>query len=164
MGFERKRLTESFFFKKLAGDVISAVIGWTYFAAWSISFYPQGDHILVDTNSFFLDWIFHLDKNFKKISPKVIVNWRRKSVVGLSFDYVTYNIIGFSCYTAYNSAFYFSTFIQEQYEQQNNGRKNMVQLNDVFFGIHAIVLTLIIIVQIIIYEKGDQANVSILTN
>jgi len=49
-----------------AGDIISAIIGWSYFAAWSVSFYPQ-----------------------------IYLNWRRKSVVGLSFDYNLYNIIGF---------------------------------------------------------------------
>jgi cystinosin len=52
------------------GDIISAVLGWTYFLAWSISFYPQ-----------------------------VILNWRRKSVVGLSFDYNAYNVIGYLCYS-----------------------------------------------------------------
>ena len=28
-------------------DVVSAVIGWIYFAAWTISFYPQVQHSLM---------------------------------------------------------------------------------------------------------------------
>lgn len=39
-------------------DIPSGIIGWGYFVAWSISFYPQ-----------------------------VFMNFKRKSVVGLSFDY-----------------------------------------------------------------------------
>ena len=56
---------------------ISSVIGWTYFACWSISFWPQ-----------------------------VFLNWRRQSVVGLSLDFEVYNMFGYTCYTIYNSAFF----------------------------------------------------------
>jgi len=108
-------------------DYISAVIGWVYFIMWSVSFYPQ-----------------------------VWENWKRKSVVGLSFDYEVFNIIGFSCYTAYNCAFYWSPLIQKEYMDANDGHENLVQPNDVFFGIHAVILTILIIVQIFIYERGNQ--------
>jgi cystinosin len=47
-------------------DVLSVVVGWLYFAAWSISFYPQA-----------------------------ILNYQRKSVTGLSFDFLLLNITGF---------------------------------------------------------------------
>lgn len=52
------------------------------------------------------------------------------SVVGLSFDYVVYNIIGFLCYTAFNAAFFWSSSIQGQYEAQHHG--------DFEFSIHLI--------------------------
>uniref|UniRef100_A0A182SCF3 Uncharacterized protein n=1 Tax=Anopheles maculatus TaxID=74869 RepID=A0A182SCF3_9DIPT len=42
--------------------VVSSVIGWIYFAAWTVSFWPQ-----------------------------MIINYRRQSVVGLSFDFLTLN-------------------------------------------------------------------------
>ena len=45
---------------------INSVIGWIYFLAWSLSFYPQ-----------------------------IYYNWTRKSVVGLNFDYIFFNITGF---------------------------------------------------------------------
>jgi len=109
------------------GDIVSSVIGWVYFAAWTISFYPQ-----------------------------IWLNFRRKTVTGLSCDYLTFNIIGFSCYSAFNIAFYFSSYIQHEYEEKNCGNKNLVQLNDVFFALHAVVATLITIFQCLIYDRGGQ--------
>ena len=64
-------------------QVVSDVIGWIYFIAWSISFYPQ-----------------------------IYENWRRKSVVGLNFDFLTLNIIGFSMYSLYNVGLYWIHDIQ----------------------------------------------------
>jgi cystinosin len=52
--------------------ILSAIIGWIYFAAWSLSFYGQ-----------------------------VIENYRRGSVHGLSFDFELYNLTGFTGYTIY---------------------------------------------------------------
>eukprot|EP00164_Ancoracysta_twista_P001389 GFYU01001811.1.p1 GENE.GFYU01001811.1~~GFYU01001811.1.p1 ORF type:complete len:336 (+),score=89.75 GFYU01001811.1:163-1170(+) len=106
---------------------VSSVIGWTYFAAWSISFYPQ-----------------------------VFQNFYRKSVIGLSFDYLLYNIIGFSCYSIFNVAFYWSDKVQSEYRAHNNGKDNVVQVNDVFFALHAVVLTLITIAQCFMYPRGEQ--------
>ena len=106
---------------------ISGVIGWIYFTAWSISFWPQ-----------------------------VFINARRRSVVGLSFEFTILNLVGFSCYTAYNCAFFWNTSIRAAYAAANNGLRPSVQSNDVFFGIHAVAVTLITCIQIIIYERGSQ--------
>ncbi|KAJ8315896.1 hypothetical protein KUTeg_006554 [Tegillarca granosa] len=57
--------------------IINAVIGWIYFVAWSVSFYPQ-----------------------------VYENWKRKSVVGLNFDFLAYNITGFIAYGFFNVGLY----------------------------------------------------------
>ena len=43
---------------------VSTIVGWTYFAAWSLSFWPQ-----------------------------VYLNWKRQSVVGLSLDFVLFNFM-----------------------------------------------------------------------
>lgn len=56
---------------------LSQVIGWSYFVAWSISFYPQ-----------------------------IIVNFQRKSVTGLNFDYLALNILGFILYGIFNVGLY----------------------------------------------------------
>lgn len=43
----------------------SLTVGWIYFVAWSVSFYPQ-----------------------------LVINYKRKSVVGLSFDFMALNFMG----------------------------------------------------------------------
>ncbi|KAI9179506.1 hypothetical protein H9P43_004844 [Blastocladiella emersonii ATCC 22665] len=101
-----------------AGAVISGILGWSYFAAWSVSFYPQ-----------------------------LVLNYRRKSVDGLSLDFLAYNVIGFTCYLIYTLGFYWSTAIQEEYRRRNDGRSNLVAPNDVFFAAHAWVLTIATAVQ-----------------
>lgn len=105
----------------------SDIIGWVYFVAWSISFYPQ-----------------------------VYTNWKRKAVTGLSFDYEFYNILGFSCLSLYNGFFFWSEEIQRQYSERFNEEAPKVAINDVFFGFHAVALTIIHIAQIAMYDRGRQ--------
>ncbi|ORZ41522.1 PQ loop repeat-domain-containing protein [Catenaria anguillulae PL171] len=106
---------------------ISAVLGWGYFLAWSISFWPQ-----------------------------VILNFRRKSVEGLSLDFLAYNVIGFSCYAAYTLSFFLSTSVQSQFKLRNQGRENLIAPNDVFFAVHAWVFTVLTAAQALHYRKRDQ--------
>ena len=106
---------------------LSGIIGWIYFTAWSISFYPQ-----------------------------VFINARRRSVVGLSFEYPALNLVGFSCYTAYNSALFWVPSVRAAYAAAHDGALPSVQSNDVFFGIHAVMLTLVVLAQIAAYERGGQ--------
>ncbi|CAD8056111.1 unnamed protein product [Paramecium sonneborni] len=56
-------------------QILSAIIGWTYFAVWSISFYPQ-----------------------------IYENQKLKNVNGLSVDYVGLNITGYICLCIYSTA------------------------------------------------------------
>ena len=106
---------------------LSDVLGWSYFAMWSASFYPQ-----------------------------VYSNYVRQSVVGLSFDFELYNLIGFSCYAIFNCAFFFDAAIQQQYMAANEGNRNLVRANDVFFALHALLLTLVTIAQCFVYDRGTQ--------
>lgn len=108
-------------------DIVVTVIGWIYFVAWSVSFYPQ-----------------------------VWTNYKRKSVVGLNFDFLAYNITGFLCYSAFNIGLFWVSSIQELYFDDHPDGVNPVQANDVFFAIHAVVLTLITIIQCFIYERNEQ--------
>ncbi|GAU89611.1 hypothetical protein RvY_02143 [Ramazzottius varieornatus] len=105
----------------------SEVIGWLYFIAWSVSFYPQ-----------------------------IIVNFRRKSVAGLSFDFLALNITGFLCYAIFNVGLYYIPQIQDQYYARHPRGIIPVEPNDVFFAIHAVCLTLVSIVQCFIYESDGQ--------
>lgn len=105
----------------------SSIIGWTYFSAWTVSFWPQ-----------------------------IIINWNKKSVVGLSFDYVSLNLLGFVAYSVYNVPLFFSESMRRLYAEVHDGSTPGVQVNDVFFGLHAVFATLIVICQICSYERGGQ--------
>ena len=67
-------------------DLLSQIIGWIYFLSWSLSFYQQ-----------------------------VVKNWKMKSVVGLDFDFVALNILGFGLYSFFNVALYWVKPIQSEY-------------------------------------------------
>ncbi|XP_067678339.1 cystinosin-like [Haliotis asinina] len=108
-------------------SVINAVIGWMYFVAWSVSFYPQ-----------------------------VYSNFKRKSVVGLNFDFLSYNITGFLAYGFFNVGMFWIPLVQNQYFQEHPRGVNPVQLNDVIFTLHAVFVTLVTIGQCFIYERGGQ--------
>jgi len=108
-------------------DVFSQVIGWVYFVAWSISFYPQ-----------------------------IWENWKRKSVIGLSFDFLGLNIVGFSLYSLFNIGLYWIQPIQDEYFSRHPTGVNPVQLNDVIFSIHAVFACAITIFQCFMYERGNQ--------
>ncbi|XP_062869068.1 cystinosin [Trichomycterus rosablanca] len=107
--------------------IINQVIGWIYFLAWSISFYPQ-----------------------------VYENWKRKSVVGLNFDFLSLNLTGFIAYSVFNVGLFWIPYIKEEFLKNNPNGINPVDANDVFFSLHAVVLTLIYIFQCAIYERGGQ--------
>lgn len=107
--------------------VINSIIGWIYFVAWSISFYPQ-----------------------------VFENWRRKSVVGLNFDFLLYNITGFLVYGFFNVGMYWVDNVKDEYMSQHPRGINPVQLNDVIFTLHAVFVTIITIIQCFIYDRGSQ--------
>ncbi|XP_025409626.1 cystinosin homolog isoform X2 [Sipha flava] len=106
--------------------LISEIVGWIYFVAWSISFYPQ-----------------------------MYENWVRKSVVGLNFDFTVLNVLGFVLYSMFNIGLWMPE-IEKEYFDRNPRGLNPVQLNDIFFSIHAVVATVITVIQCYIYERADQ--------
>lgn len=113
--------------------LVSSIIGYTYFCAWSISFYPQ-----------------------------VILNFKRKSTSGLSNEFSVLNVAGFACYATYTLCFYFSAEIQRQYKERNGDNAEItVQSNDVAFAVHALVLCCIQFSQIIFYRGFDASPLSV---
>lgn len=102
---------------------VSAVLGWMYFISWSASFYPQ-----------------------------VLLNCSRKSAEGLSPQYVQLNLLGFSLYTVYTSALYFSPTVRLQYRERW-GSDNQIQLNDVVFAIHALIMCAVMSIQAALYPN-----------
>ena len=105
---------------------LSEIFGWTYFIAWSISFYGQ-----------------------------VIENYRRKSVSGLNFDFEIYNLVGFTTYTIYNIRGYID----------DNLGTGTVQIQDIIFSCHALLLTVVTLIQILYYfdPKDKLQNISYIT-
>jgi len=103
-------------------------LGWFAFTVWSISFYPQ-----------------------------VILNYRRKSVVGLNFDFVVLNFTKHTSYLIYNAALYFSPVVQKQYHEKY-GYDELIPVapSDVAFSSHAVLLTTVLLVQLFLFEKGGQ--------
>ncbi|CAE6457634.1 unnamed protein product [Rhizoctonia solani] len=110
---------------------ISHSLGWLYFIAWTISFYPQ-----------------------------VFLNIRRKSVEGLSIDFASLNVVGFASYTIYTTNFFFNEEVREEYRQRHNGSDSSVQPNDVAFAVHALVLTLVTLFQTFYYPRGSGQRLS----
>ncbi|KAL5581279.1 hypothetical protein UlMin_013721 [Ulmus minor] len=109
-------------------EITYEVLGWIAFVSWSISFYPQ-----------------------------LILNFRRKSVVGLNFDFVVLNLTKHSSYLIYNATLYFSQAVQKQYFQKYGfGEMIPVAANDVAFSSHAVLMTAITLIQMVIYERGGQ--------
>ncbi|KAJ3426228.1 cystinosin [Anaeramoeba flamelloides] len=110
-----------------AEETVSLIIGFMYTIAWSLSFYPQA-----------------------------IENWQRKRVDGLSFEFLGFNLTGFTCYTVFNCVLFWSKYVKNEYFEEHPGSPSPVRVNDVVFAIHALILTLIQIIQCIIYPKGKQ--------
>lgn len=103
--------------------LISIIVGWVYFVAWSVSFYPQ-----------------------------IWINFKRKSVVGLNFDFLALNLLGHTLYALFNSSLYWIPYIEKEYFERFPRGLNPVELNDVVFSIHASVITALTISQCFIYE------------
>ncbi|XP_029467202.1 cystinosin [Rhinatrema bivittatum] len=108
-------------------QILDQIVGWIYFIAWSISFYPQ-----------------------------VFENWKNKSVIGLSFDFLALNLTGFIAYSVFNVGVFWIPYIREQFLQVYPNGVIPVDANDVFFSLHGVLLVLITIIQCCIYERGDQ--------
>ncbi|CAI2376616.1 unnamed protein product [Moneuplotes crassus] len=96
---------------------LSIVIGWTYFFCWAVCFYPQA-----------------------------ILNWKKKSVAGLSIDFSLINFSGFLLYSIYNVTGYI-------YPGLGTG---IVRPNDVMFAVHAFIFCSVWLAQVFIYERGAQ--------
>ncbi|EGF81955.1 hypothetical protein BATDEDRAFT_87316 [Batrachochytrium dendrobatidis JAM81] len=108
--------------------VVSAILGWSYFIAWSLSFYPQA-----------------------------ILNYSTKSVQGLSLDFVCFNATGFLCYAIYNVTLYTIPLARNQYRDRYDTEAT-VQLNDVVFSVHALVLSFTVFCQMIAWGHRSTPN------
>lgn len=106
---------------------LSWAFGWCYFFSWILSMYPQ-----------------------------CIVNYRRKSVVGLNLDYVALCLVGYIAYAIFNVCFTWVPLFSESYKHDHPHSNIPVQINDVLFSLHGVAATAVLAIQCAIYERGDQ--------
>eukprot|EP00979_Chaetoceros_neogracilis_P004072 scaffold706_cov264-Chaetoceros_neogracile.AAC.6 len=115
--------------------LLSSIIGYTYFVSWSVSFYPQ-----------------------------LITNYQRKTVEGLSTDASILAVLNYTCYTIYNAFLFWDESIRQEYRERNGeDSKITVQSNDVAFSIHALMLNMLLIAQIVRYGGFKNQPVSRIT-
>ena len=74
------------------------------------------------------------------------------SVIGLNFDFLSLNIVGFTLYGCYNIALFWIDSVQQEYKDKHPQGVIPVKANDVFFPIHAVFACAVTIVQCCIYE------------
>ena len=114
-----------------AGGEVAAflvqALGWTAFVAWTASFWPQ-----------------------------VLLNWRRKSVTGLSVDYLFLNLTKHCMYLIYNAALFCSPAVQAQYRAKYHGEQQPVTLPDLAFSVHSVSILCVQIAQYFIYGADGQ--------
>jgi cystinosin len=88
------------------------------------------------------------------------VNFRRKSVEGLSLDFTLMNVAGFLCYSIFNLSLVLSPKVKEEYQHRFGTVGVPVELNDVLFGLHALLLSSALAVQCVVYPKASGQRVS----
>lgn len=111
---------------------LSATVGWIYVLFWGLCNYPT-----------------------------LISNIKLKSIQGISIDYLFFNGMGFSLYTMYTSAMYFSSLVREEFKL-SNGQYPLIKLNDVVFGSHNLVVNMVILSQAYVwgFKKNDNQYLS----
>ncbi|KAJ1954571.1 hypothetical protein EC988_002363 [Linderina pennispora] len=82
-------------------------------------------------------------------------------VEGLSIDFLVYNVYGFACYATFNTAFFFSDSIRDEYAKRNDGHQNLVRFNDLFFSYHALVVSIVTFVQSFLYKRAPAQESSL---
>mmetsp|Transcript_2382 Transcript_2382/g.3464 ORF Transcript_2382/g.3464 Transcript_2382/m.3464 type:complete len:308 (-) Transcript_2382:2970-3893(-) len=106
----------------------SFLSGWIYFGCWSLTYYPQ------------------IYKNFK-----------RKSVAGLSIDYLAYSTLGHLYYLLYNITIMLNKAIRTEIYEYTNAIPQ-IKINDVVFSIHAAFLCVLMCYQALLY--GSDLKIS----
>lgn len=102
---------------------LSNILGWTYFSAWTVSFYPQ-----------------------------LLLNYRQQTTKGLSLDFELLNLLGFMFYSAFALAFHTIPSIQQAYRDRHDGHESKVTIQDVVFSGHAVLITAVTIAQMFYYD------------
>lgn len=79
---------------------------------------------------------------------QVIENYRRGKINGLCFDYELYNLFGFTGYSIYTIWGY----------TDNDLGTGKVPIQDIIFAVHAVILTIVTLIQIVIYYHTKEPD------
>lgn len=71
------------------------------------------------------------------------------------------NVLGFACYTQFNLSLFLSPVVRGEYMQRFGTTDVPVELNDVVFGLHALIMSLVLAIQCVVYPKHDTQSVSL---
>ena len=74
------------------------------------------------------------------------------SVIGLNFDFLLLNVIGFACYSVYNILLFWDPYVQQLYLEKHPRKQNPVLIQDVVFAVHAFLACVVTGFQCFIYE------------
>ncbi|XP_058812514.1 cystinosin homolog [Topomyia yanbarensis] len=107
---------------------ISLLIGWAYAICWSVGDYPQ-----------------------------IILNHRKKSVIGLSFDFLYMNVVGNLCYATFNAFMYWNGYVEQEYFNRHPFGLNPVIGNDVGYAMHALFATGVTLLQCYLFDNGGNS-------
>lgn len=95
--------------------MLRRLLGWVYFLAWTISFFPQA-----------------------------ILNVQRRTTQGLLPDFPLLNVYGFSCYSLSTALFLFSPEIRAQYAARHPvSPEPTARINDLAFGLLGLVMSVV---------------------
>ena len=106
---------------------LSSSIGYSYFLSWALAALPQ-----------------------------IILNFSRKTTIGLSIDANIIQALGLACYTIYNIAMYWSETVKSLYSARHEGKPNRVDGNDLAFSIYGLMVSTVIVCQILFYAHKNQ--------
>ena len=70
----------------------------------------------------------------------------------MHFDTLAFNAVGHTCYMVYNVGLYSVSSVKEEYHRRHPFGVNPIAINDVFFPVHAVLLSSIATVQCCYYE------------
>lgn len=81
--------------------------------------------------------------------PQAIQNYQTKSVAGFSAEFAMLNPVGFYMYILYNLQGVVSPSV---------GKTGRIDTNDIFFSVHAFMLSILQLSQTFMYDRGVQSK------
>lgn len=99
----------------------------------------------LETLSSVVGWIYFFAWS-SSFYGQLITNYKMKSVEGCKLEFLVLNFTGFVFYSVYNSFGYWDKSISV----------GSVEINDLFFAYHAVIITTITCAQCFIYPRGKN--------